>query len=550
MSWDAKAATPDTTISDSAILIGADSQSASTPSAYPVTAVAQYVGARLGLDEIQYDIGTPGAIGFGVGPYRGPLPSGFAKLAGSDSPGADEYGNYLYQDGSVMVWVPAFWVRVGNAASPRYATYGANAIDILPLWAFADETAANADGYFLPRAFVDGGERRRGFFVDKYQCSNNSGTASSVKNGAPLSSNATHNPFSDLAGLSVADNIYAGAIAAAKTRGPVFFPATRFIHAALAILATAHGQAATGPAACAWYDAAGTTNFPKGCNNNALGDANDNTIVYSSDGYSNCGLTGSGLPFAKTTHNGQGCGIADLNGNMYEVSLGLTCRTTTLSISGASQENPVELTTTAAHGLSTGDVVLITGITGMTEINDRMYTATVVDTTRVTLDGVDGTGFTAYTSGGALARGTFHVLKPTVAMSQVTAGTALATDHWGATGVAAQFDSLEPAFATTWPNNAIAQRFGNGVTGVLGASPLGNASLLASLGLPAAGAMSPSGTNLFGQDYYYHYIRNDLCALSGMAWNSGSAAGVWAVALTNARNVSSFYAGFRAACYL
>lgn len=33
-------------------------------------------------------------------------------------------------------------------------------------------------------------------------------------------------------------------------------------------------------------------------------------------------MTGSGVPFAKTTHNGQACGVADLNGNMWEVASG------------------------------------------------------------------------------------------------------------------------------------------------------------------------------------------------------------------------------------
>src|SRR5690606_17753495 len=69
---------------------------------------------------------------------------------------------------------------------------------------------------------------------------------------------------------------------------------------------------------------AGVMNFPKGCNNNALRDANDTSVLYVSDGYSNAAKTGSGTPFAKTTHNGQECGVADLNGGMWEVCLGLT----------------------------------------------------------------------------------------------------------------------------------------------------------------------------------------------------------------------------------
>ena len=62
--------------------------------------------------------------------------------------------------------------------------------------------------------------------------------------------------------------------------------------------------------------------MPKGNNNNALKDTNNSAVTFTASGYSNCAMTGSGVPFAKTTHNGQNCGVADLNGNMYEVVSG------------------------------------------------------------------------------------------------------------------------------------------------------------------------------------------------------------------------------------
>ena len=87
------------------------------------------------------------------------------------------------------------------------------------------------------------------------------GVAVSVKNGAPLSSNAAHNPFSDL--IRAPANASYGALDAAKTRGPNFFCSSRFIFSALALLSYAHAQASTSATWCAWYDA--TNNFPKGC---------------------------------------------------------------------------------------------------------------------------------------------------------------------------------------------------------------------------------------------------------------------------------------------
>lgn len=271
-----------------------------------------------GIAAFDNSVGTPGAEGFGVGIYPGSLPAGFSSLAGTFSPGSGNYGNYEYSDGSVMCWIPAFFYKIGTGSNGL----GVNVIDVKPESAYANEAAANSDGYALHRAFKDGGETKRGFFVDKYQSSNNSGTASSIANGNPLSTNAAHNPLSGLTGIST--NNYATCLDAAKTRGSTFAVCSRFIYSALAMLSMAHGQAATSDSNCAWYDSGGTTNFPKGCNNNALGDTNDGTISYTSDGYSNCGKTGSGTPFAKTTHNGQACGVADLNGNMWEVSLGIT----------------------------------------------------------------------------------------------------------------------------------------------------------------------------------------------------------------------------------
>lgn len=281
------------------------------PVSFP-TGISIGAGGPTGVN----DIGIAGSAGFGVGIYPGELPSGFTAMSGYADPLSHNYGNYQYSDGSVMCWIPAFYYKIGTGANGL----AVNVIDVKAFSEYKDKAAANAAGYALPRAFINAGAVRMGVMVDKYQCSNNSGTASSLKNGNPLSSNSAHNPFSGVG----AANYYYGAIDAAKSRGSEFFCNSRFIFTALAMLSVAHGQAASSNAYCAWYDAAGVTNFPKGCNDNALGDTNDNDILYVSDGYSNCGKAGSANLFARTTHNGQDCGVADLNGNMWEINLGMT----------------------------------------------------------------------------------------------------------------------------------------------------------------------------------------------------------------------------------
>ena len=90
--------------------------------------------------------------------------------------------------------------------------------------------------------------------------------------------------------------------------------------------------------------------------------------------------------------------------------LGIPAPTTALSyyaghaISAITKANPANITTSTTHGLTTGDTVYIAGIGGMVEITDGTYTVTVVDTTHFTLDGVDSTLYTTYTSGGYINR--------------------------------------------------------------------------------------------------------------------------------------------------
>lgn len=77
------------------------------------------------------------------------------------------------------------------------------------------------------------------------------------------------------------------------------------------------------------------------------------------------------------------------------------------SLSAASAATPCAITTSADHGLITGDVVSVYSVAGMTELNNRIFhfTKTASDTgTLQDLDGVDinSSSYTAYTGGGSL----------------------------------------------------------------------------------------------------------------------------------------------------
>lgn len=271
-----------------------------------------------------------GQKGFGIEPCPAGTPYaalGLAEMTGTTTAGHDNYGNYIHTNGSIVCFYPRKFYRIGHASSPRYAVYGANAIDIEPASLFIDEAAANAAGYVLPRAFIDGGAMKTGFFRDKYVNSKKVGdtnVAVSVKNGNPigLTTGTDYTPSSTMTGCT---GILADAITLCRARGAGWNTQSIFISAWSMMISVAQGQAATNATDVAWYDATLTTNFPKGCNNGHRADVNDTSVAWSASPDSAAkGLTGSASNFAKSTDNGANNGCADVNGLMFQVALGMT----------------------------------------------------------------------------------------------------------------------------------------------------------------------------------------------------------------------------------
>lgn len=79
-------------------------------------------------------------------------------------------------------------------------------------------------------------------------------------------------------------------------------------------------------------------------------------------------------------------------------------------INAVTKANPAQVTTTVAHGFSTGNEVEIDGVVGMTELNGRRFIVTSTGASTFTLtdqltgSAVDSTLFTTYTSGGTVKR--------------------------------------------------------------------------------------------------------------------------------------------------
>lgn len=76
----------------------------------------------------------------------------------------------------------------------------------------------------------------------------------------------------------------------------------------------------------------------------------------------------------------------------------------------ATQTNPVNINA-PSHGLATGDVIFIYLVQGMTAVNGGPYTVTVTGLNNFTLDGIDGTLFGAFTTGGNVVEREFYKTK-------------------------------------------------------------------------------------------------------------------------------------------
>ncbi len=74
----------------------------------------------------------------------------------------------------------------------------------------------------------------------------------------------------------------------------------------------------------------------------------------------------------------------------------------TVPISALTQANPGNVTATG-HGFSTGDKVFLSGVAGMTQVNNLTYTVTFVDANNFTI-GTNTSGFSAYSAGGTASR--------------------------------------------------------------------------------------------------------------------------------------------------
>jgi len=113
-------------------------------------------------------------------------------------------------------------------------------------------------------------------------------------------------------------------------------------------------------------------------------------------------LTGGAVAYSATTNPQT---VVAGNNRYYVGAIRTAKNAATANVSAATQANPCAVTTSAAHGYSSGDTVTFASVGGMTELNSLPATTIVVTgASSFTLTGVNSSAYGAYTSGGTVTR--------------------------------------------------------------------------------------------------------------------------------------------------
>lgn len=201
------------------------------------------------------DIGKAGQMGFGqsaCSDFNHIKECGFTPLQGTTDVNSDNYGVYLHKYGGLCCYIPKFWIRIGNESAPQYEKYKLNSIEIAKGDTFNSEEQAFEQGWFLPRAFIDGGKIKDGFFIQTTSARTNT---QSTKDGVNY-------PTSNLTGSGIVSIKFHDMIDRAKTLGQGWNVCSAFMYSAVQLLTLAHAQMSDWYTSCGWYLSTRDYQFP------------------------------------------------------------------------------------------------------------------------------------------------------------------------------------------------------------------------------------------------------------------------------------------------
>ena len=211
-----------------------------------------------------------------------------------------------------------------------------NAMVVAPLDKFTNELDANNHGFYLMRGFIDGGENKKGFFIANtlstkhhyfgagssthlLRCGNDNKDNYNVL----FRSNTSYSEGRDPSAGNIfkepqATNAKGNFISTLD--GTPYQCCSIFAWAVISVLSLIQGQYATSISQCAWYDSTLVHNYPKGINQSTK-DVDDATVT--SNIVSNTeGSVFVTAGYEKTTHNGSITGITNVNGWIWQFTLG------------------------------------------------------------------------------------------------------------------------------------------------------------------------------------------------------------------------------------
>ena len=265
--------------------------------------------------------------GFGAGVAYMPTIAaslGLTAMDGASERTHENFGNFVDSRNNVFVCIPMMYYKADTNTR----------IDELMGVPKVEVSYIAKDGYAPFYAFKkSNGEYVPCVFVSKYTMSKGSDNKPAfVKYADPVSSDASYNGIHQFRDVEANNIGFFTAIRMLGSNYCLHYAALRFVYY---MVAEAHKQKAilrfgarskVPSSICAYLDIA--PYYPKG-NNINWSDANDTSLKYVRAGSgtsqgSNYGVgkTGSATNLAKTTFNGQKCGIADMGGNMCEVDGG------------------------------------------------------------------------------------------------------------------------------------------------------------------------------------------------------------------------------------
>ena len=117
--------------------------------------------------------------------------------------------------------------------------------------------------------------------------------------------------------------------------------------------------------------------------------------------------------------------VTAINDDTFEESVAGT--EATQNITNITQASPA-VVTIASHGYTTGDKIHIASVSGMTELNGRRFSITVLTANTFSLDDEDSSSYTAYSSGGTAANTWYTITSaaaPTSSAPHVISWTAI-----------------------------------------------------------------------------------------------------------------------------